>query len=368
MCQFTITDELAWKNSLGGNEIIQSFTLESVERFLRSLGVEDIDVKDTYLVCPTICHNPLEQAESMKLYYYDETKNFHCYTECSENFSIISLYMRYMEINHQAITYDEALFYLRNFLTAPDEEFIYKKKEKHVVKKQKAPDFITLPELNKNLLDAFVEYPHPLWLKEGLSEEAQKHFNIRFSLLENKIIIPHYDIDGRLVGIRSRALEEKDLVFGKYRPVQVGDIMCNHPLGFNLYGLYEHKEAIQERQVAVIYEAEKSVIHDESIYGDLSVAVATCGSQLNKFQINLLVKKLKVNQIILAYDKEFDTPFSEEGKTYRKKLIEKCNKYSGYAEFYYIFDERGLLKKKDAPCDRGQEILEKLMKRKIKIE
>ena len=33
---------------------------------------------------------------------------------------------------------------------------------------------------------------------------------------------------------------------------------------------------------------------DDMYYGPYSVAVATCGSQLNKFQINLLVKETKL--------------------------------------------------------------------------
>ena len=58
-----------------------------------------------------------------------------------------------------------------------------------------------------------------------------------------------------------------------------------------------------------------------SYYGNFSTAVATCGSQLNRFQINLLVKKLGVTEITLAFDKEYDKPYSEEGKKYRQKLL-----------------------------------------------
>ena len=43
-----------------------------------------------------------------------------------------------------------------------------------------------------------------------------KKFHIGFSLNQNRITIPHYDYRGFLVGVRSRALEEKDLEFGKY--------------------------------------------------------------------------------------------------------------------------------------------------------
>ena len=53
---------------------------------------------------------------------------------------------------------------------------------------------------------------------------------------------------------------------------------------------------------------------------------------------------------------------------YYKKLIEKCERYRGLANFYYIFDEHNLLDKKDAPCDKGQEVLEQLMKRRIAIK
>ena len=88
-------DELAVRNSYDAGTIVTNLTIDQVVLFLRSLGVEELDVHDDYIVCPTICHNPIDEAESMKLYYYDKTKNFHCYTQCSENFNIISLYQKY---------------------------------------------------------------------------------------------------------------------------------------------------------------------------------------------------------------------------------------------------------------------------------
>lgn len=112
---------------------------------------------------------------------------------------------------------------------------------------------------------------------------------------------------------------------------------------------------------------EKSILLSDSYYGNFSTAVATCGSQLNRFQINLLVKKLGVTEITLAFDKEYDKPYSEEGKKYRQKLIDKCKKYQGLATFYYIFDEHGLLNKKDSPIDRGLETFEILFNKRIKI-
>ena len=67
---------------LSPKEINESLTMEDVENFLRSLGVDDIEKTSKFLVCPTICHNPLSEATSMKLYWYKKNKMFHCYTEC----------------------------------------------------------------------------------------------------------------------------------------------------------------------------------------------------------------------------------------------------------------------------------------------
>lgn len=367
-CPAEFYDPVAIRNSLQGRDVIEKMTLKDVERFLRAIGVQKVRVYDNYLICPTICHNPLDEAETMKLYYYNENKNFHCYTECSDNFNIINLYMKYMEINHQPITYDEALDFVRSFLILDAQPYVPEEPRFAREEVDERPkDFIELKEYNKKALDFFVPFCHPTWLREGILPSVFKKFNIRFSYGQNRIIIPHFDIEGRLVGIRARALDEEDMKLGKYRPAQIGDKMYNHQLGFNLYGIHEHANAIRKTKRAIIVEGEKSVLLDDSYFGDCSVAVATCGSQLNRFQINLLVKKLGATEIILAYDKEYDTPFSPEGRAYREKLIQKCERYRGLANFYYVFDEHGLLNRKDAPCDKGKEVYEELLKKKIKI-
>lgn len=362
-------DEVAVRNAMTPTSVVSNLTLKNVESFLRSLGVSNVAVYSDYLICPTICHNTLENAESMKLYYYDDSKSFHCFTQCSENFNIIELYRRYMRLNHQEITYEEAVEYIKQFVSGKEVELVIDRpfEEVHVPLITEM-EFVQLPSFNPNAMDVFIKYPHPLWLGEGIGKETMEKFDIRYSILQNKIIIPHHDIDGKLIGIRARALNPEDIERGKYMPIKVGDVLYNHQLGFNLYGLDKHKEAIKKLKRAIIYESEKSVLLDDTYYGKYSTAVATCGSQLNKFQINLLIKKLGVSEIILAYDKEFVLPYDNKGKEYRKKLIDKCNKYKGLAQFYYIFDERNLLHEKDAPCDRGQEILEQLMKGRIAIK
>ena len=99
-------------------DIIDSITLEDVKNFLESLGVSQIAVNEEkqYLVCPTICHNPINEAESMKLYWYQNNKIFRCYTECNEAMSIFKLYQKYMALNHYPVTIEEAEDYVKQCL------------------------------------------------------------------------------------------------------------------------------------------------------------------------------------------------------------------------------------------------------------
>lgn len=367
MFSFENLDEVAYLNSIERKDIIESLTIEDVKDFLTYLGAPVVSF-DKGLITSTICHNPVEEAESLKLYYYADSKVFHCYTECSENMSIFELYKRYMSLNHSDITDEEAANFIAKFLKKTIVSTNLEKKrelvnrERYKYEKQILQD----EEYPTSALGCFTKYYHPTWLNEGITPCVMDHFKICFSIYQNKIVIPHFDIDGRLIGIRGRTLEEEELSLGKYRPITIGDTIYSHHLGWNLYGIYEHQKAIKKFHKIIIYESEKSVMQDEVFNGEDSCAVAVCGSVLNKLQIGL-IKKLGVNEVILAFDKEFDDCYSEKGKKYRKKIIDMGKKYSYCASFSYIFDEKNLTKEKDSPTDRGKEVFETLYRQRIRI-
>ena len=109
-------DGEAYLASLSKKDVVSSLTIEDVERFLKSLGFETIERKGkNILICPTICHNPIDDPGSMKLYWYQDNKIFHCYTECGDSMSIFELYKRYMNVNNGPITDVEAEAYVKQF-------------------------------------------------------------------------------------------------------------------------------------------------------------------------------------------------------------------------------------------------------------
>ena len=373
MTNFNEADKDAFLSSIDIKDIIQSITLADVKHFLETLGVEQIVVNEEkqYVICPTICHNPLHEAESMKLYWYQNNKIFRCYTECNEAMSIFELYRKYMDLNYYPITLDEAKDYVKHCLTNVihfEHSSSLKNWNENFEKYKFSTNLPILPEYSKTVLDYFTSYCHPSWLKDGITPEVMKKFQIKFWLSQNKIIIPHFDINNRLVGIRGRALEPQEIEeCGKYRPIQIGNTLYTYPLQFNLYGLNFHKEAINKRGCAIIAEAEKSVMLDEVYYGNLSNTVACCGSSFNKYHINLLTNFAHANEIVIALDKEYDNWRSEKARKYREKIESMCRKFNSLANFSYIWDFDDLLEEKDSPFDKGKEVFDELFKNRIKV-
>lgn len=354
-------------------DIINSITLEDVKTFLESLGVDQIAMykEKDYLICPTICHNPLHAAESMKLYWYQNNKIFRCYTECNEAMSIFTLYKKFISVNeNRDITNDEAEDYVKHCLKQIThiKERKNRGEELDREKYKYTKNIPVLDEYPETMLSYFTKYYHPLWLRDGITKEAMDKFQIGFSIGQNKIVIPHFDINGRLVGIRARSIEQEDIELGKYRPIQIGNTIYTHQLQFNLYGIYEHQIGIQHRRSAIIVEGEKSVLLDDGYYGDLANSVACCGSTFNKYHISLLTNILGANEIVVALDKEYENCRDEKAKKYREKLISLCRKYRNQASFSYIWDFDNVLKEKDSPYDRGKDVFEHLYKTRVKVK
>ena len=147
-----------------------------------------------------------------------------------------------------------------------------------------------------------------------------------------------------------------------------------HPLGLNLYGLYECKEAIKRHKKVVIAESEKTALLGKTDYGDESFTVATCGFNISQAQIDLLLE-LGVNTAYLSFDKdvslcgfedvdENDSEF-KKAERYAKRINSLAAKLYPYFTVYILYDYDNLLDIKDSPFDKGKEVLEKIMDKKI---
>lgn len=348
------------------NNLKEELTEENIILLMKYLGVEKYEERKDALIFPTICHNVNIDDASMKLYYYKKNKLFHCYTQCGESFDIYGLFKRFYEIRQMKYNfYDDIYYKIIGLLNLSFLDNVFEDKyisiRKKFVKENKT---IILPEYDTGVLSVYIKSYPIEWLNDNISTSSMDKFNILYSISENKIIIPHYDYNNRLVGIRGRALNKLDIEKnGKYMPVQIEGRWYSHPLSMNLYGLNVTKEIIKSNKICYLFEAEKSVLQIES-YGMLNCSVAVCGSNLNKFQINLLMRECAPKEIVLCFDNEEK---NKEDK-YFNKLWDVCKKYNNYCNFSFIYDRDGLLEYKDSPSDKGRDIFEELLKGRVRIK
>ena len=207
-----------------------------------------------------------------------------------------------------------------------------------------------------------------MWERDGISREVLKNALIGYYPGGGQITIPHYDADGRLVGIRGRHVgEEEAAIFGKYRPLYINGQLYNHPLGFNLYNLNNSKKNIKDIQKVIVFEGEKSCLLYKTYFGiENDISVAACGSSLSDFQIQLLIEA-GAREIIIAFDRQFQEINDDEFNKLIKKLYQLNNRYKNIIMISFIFDKNKITSYKASPIDEGPMKFLELFKERIKL-
>ena len=343
----------------------------------------DPQYTDFGFISATICHNPPSEG-SRKLYYYRNTDLFHCFTGCATpSFDIFELLVKVAKIQwgkeydlNDAVRYIAIRFGLAGEAQLEDDSLIDWKTFNAYDRVQglEIKDYhVELKEYDDTILDR-LSYNVKImpWLREGITQEVIDYNLIGFYPPMAQITIPHFDINGRFIGLRGRALADDDVeMYGKYRPLmtyQKGKpFLYNHPLGMNLYNIDNSKENIKQTGKAIIFEGEKSSLLYQSFFGiDNDISVACCGSNISAYQIQLLLD-CDVKEIIIAFDRQFQMIGDDEFKHLTNNLTKINERYKNYVDISIIFDKKMITGYKDSPIDCGPDIFLKLWKERIKL-
>lgn len=221
-----------------------------------------------------------------------------------------------------------------------------------------------------------------VWCTEdGIKPELLKEFDVGYYLPNETILLPHHNINGEIVGIYERSfkplrkevkkkypeIDKRELIKfprAKYVPLlrspewQTDEKSSwSFPNTFNLYGLHLAKEAIKENKKAIIFEGGKSVMLGHEFGYPFSVASHTFGANLN--HISMLIE-CGAEEIILAFDKQYQDLESKEWELYQKKTVDLAEKVKNYVSISRICDKENILQYKDAPIDEGKEVFDYL--------
>ncbi len=318
-----------------------------------NLGGHSYYDRGNYLEFYTICHNLSEDESSPNLSYYKDTHLFYCYSHC-HTFDVFDLIQKRIELGFLDIepNYSNIMRWITNVLQK-NISIVSNDNFKVLKRSDYQQEFVPeLPFYNEKVLEVF-DYSKDLWKQDHIDKKALKKYNISFFDTNTSIVIPHYNINSQLIGIRQRFLKEEDISAGKYRPLRINNNLYNHSTSLNVYGLDKVKESVQKYKYLILAEAEKSCLQSESYYGNDNVVSAVCGNNLNKWQMKIIMKETAPREVILAFDKGIE----------EEKLKELCKKYNHLTRMSYLYDDIGLLKDKESPFDRIEN-LSKLMERR----
>lgn len=171
-----------WSENIKNN-----LTIEQIKDLLYALG-GDPALKGDIIISRTICHG----GHSHKLYYYDNTKLFRCYTECSDTFDIYDLIIKNKKVEGVDFTLYQAIQFVVNFfnLTILAENFIFSSEElsdwqilnkyEQNSSQENQEKIVELKFYDEKILRYLPRPKIPIWLNEDIKQEVMDNANISF--------------------------------------------------------------------------------------------------------------------------------------------------------------------------------------------
>ena len=216
------------------------------------------------------------------------------------------------------------------------------KKEKKEVKREILP-FSFYDKFSKDIPEE--------WVKEGISPQVMKEYDIRIDHESNRIVYPIYDNENHLIGCkgRTRFKNFKELGIPKY---------MNYKSVFKwdfFVGMANNIDDILSSNSVIIFEGIKSGLKLTTYTGKRNWLSAET-SYVNDDQVNILIK-MGVKDITIAFDSDVEI-----------EQVKKCTDIlKRFSNVYVIINHNNILGEKESPIDRGIGVFNDLFRTRIKM-
>ena len=203
-----------------------------------------------------------------------------------------------------------------------------------------------------SILDKYVPCGNDRFLRDYISLETQRYFDIRYSVVDQSIVIPIYTPEGNLMGVKARAnhdIKEDEQKYYYLVPCQMSQ---------TLYGYSQNYEYLESTDIVYVVEAEKGCMQAYT-YGYKNVVALGSGS-ISRKQVQLLLS-LNPNKIVFLHDYGFQIESIERNikmvKGYCKMKQVECGYWDYFGKYY---------EDKISCTDKGKEFFEYVIKNEIK--
>lgn len=192
-----------------------------------------------------------------------------------------------------------------------------------------------------------------IWADEGISFDTMRRFGVRYDSLDNRIVYPIRDYEGRLISVCGRTCDPdfKEKKLRKYTYLNSLGGSLN-----TIYGVSEHMDSILEKKELILFEGAKSVMLASEWGIENCGAVLT--SHLSQHQLKYLIPLASFHdvRIVFALDAEVD-------------ILKDANiqKLRSYASVEWVRNRDNVLDPKDSPTDKGKEVFLSLYEQRQKL-
>lgn len=242
-------------------ELREQLTPDDIIRILKDYDVNPHYIGAKYIIFPTCCHNLV--GGSPKLYYYKNTHMFKCFTDCNALFDIFDLIIKMEDLRGNKVGKIKAIQKTGLKLTSHDEDDLANEAIMNDISHLYELNYTEICDINNldlkpidsNFLDERFTFDisglKP-WIDEGISLNTMVYYKITYDPIDNCIIVPQFDADGNVVGVRGRYMDEE--VEAKYKPIIYNGELLSHPKNKTLYGFYHNKDAIRMTKTCILFE------------------------------------------------------------------------------------------------------------------
>ena len=318
----------------------------------------------------TICHNV--DGGKYNLAFNEDDKYFTCFSECGCSYSLLSLVKKRRELlGEPCSTYRSMKWICEQVGIAFNFKEEVKEVNNNIYNWQNLLRYTKEHKCSENkiysnsILSELEDCVYLPWIDEGITEEIQEKYQIKWYNRNQQVVIPVRNINGDLVGCHCRNTNPDLVADGmKYIPLHMlcGD-EYKFQMGLELFGLNYNKINIEKAKQVILLESPKSVMQFDSFsVPNICAGMFGMGFSLQKLKLLL---GLGVDKFVIALDKQYEEIGNTEYKAWEKKVNKIIDIVRPYAnEIAVIWDKDKLLDYKDSPTDKGENIFIQLWNKK----
>ena len=352
----------------------KSLSLAHHKQIMQALGIPAYSENKEQIIYFSGDKNKDALKGSPKLYFYKDSQIYFGYTS-SRSYDIISLVQTRLALLKQPCSFLDACQFILDTTNINPDSISRVKKEGHVYDWSNLERFVRvrkygnqLSEYNRNIIDTLPPLYPQAWIDEGISEETMDKYQIRYYERCNQTVIPCFDDEARLVGVRVRNWDKDRVEQAKYMPLVTLDGQC-YKFNTNqvFYGINYNKPEIERTGKVIIVESEKAVMKLDTYMGRHNIALGMYGSNLGIQRRNQLLK-MGVNTVSYVVDNDFIGQDDEFFEQWREKIRHFIKLWDGFCRVEIVWDNLGLLGPKENATDRTKEVWEQLWENREIIE